>query len=100
MLEKSWSADVLAYEDSVVYISGGQSQGIKQDMTLDVFTKGKKVKSATTGGTITLPGKKIASINIISLFGETELEEGSAAVIISGSIDGHDLATIEVKEAK
>ncbi|MEJ2042252.1 MAG: CsgG/HfaB family protein [Reinekea sp.] len=99
MLEKSWTADVLAYEESIVYISGGRSQGITEGMVLDVYTKGKQVKSQTTGATITLPGKKVASLKIVSLFGETELEEGAAATVISGSIDGVALDALEVKEA-
>ena len=100
MLEKTWSADVLAVEDDVVYISGGQSQGVKAGMRLDVFKKGKQVKSSTTGTIITLPGQKIATLEVLSLFGATELEEGAAATVVSGSIAGQDLTQIEVKEAQ
>jgi curli biogenesis system outer membrane secretion channel CsgG len=99
MLEKKWSADALAYEDDVLYISGGASQGIKAGMTFSVFTKGKQVKSTKTGTTITLPGENIATIEILSTFGDTELEEGSAARVISGSLQGVSLESIEVKES-
>ncbi len=99
MLEKTWSADVLAYEDSLVYISGGQSQGVTEGMQLDVFARGKQVKSSITGAVITLPGKRIATIEVVSLFGDTELEEGAAATIVSGSLGQNALDTLEVKEA-
>lgn len=100
MLEKTWSADILAFEDGLVYISGGASQGLAADQVLDVFTKGRQVTSTTTGGTITLPGQKIASIQVVSTFGDAELEEGSVAIITSGTIEGIDLSSIEVREVR
>ncbi len=99
MLEKPWSADVLAFEDGLVYISGGTSQGVISGMLFDVMTKGKKVESKTTGTTITLPGEVIAQIRVMSSFGDTELEEGSVAKVVSGSILDYPLETIEVREA-
>ncbi|WP_188151994.1 CsgG/HfaB family protein [Teredinibacter waterburyi] len=100
MLEKTWAADVLAVQDGKVFISGGSHQGIKTGMTFDVFTKGKAVKSTTTGGIITLPGKKVAAINIEGLFGDNELEEGSFGSVVQGSIAGIDVSTLEVRETK
>ena len=99
MLEKSWTADVLAYEAPLVYISGGKSQGVTEGMELNVFTRGKQVKSQTTGATITLPGTKVASIRVVSLFGNTDLDEGAAAEVVAGSIKGLALDTLVVKEA-
>lgn len=99
MLERSWTADVLDYDDAIVYISGGKSQGVTEGMVLDVFTRGKQVKSKTTGATITLPGSKVASIQVTSLFGESELEEGAAATVISGSLRAYSLDALVVKEA-
>lgn len=100
MLEKPWSADVLAIEDGLVYISGGESQGVYEGLQLGIYTKGKKVKSETTGSTITLPGKKIATVEVVSMFGDTELEQGSAAQIISGNLNGQNTAELLAREEK
>ncbi|TCS43281.1 CsgG/HfaB family protein [Reinekea marinisedimentorum] len=100
MLQKPWSADVLAIEDGLVYISGGKSQGVHQGLKLGIYTKGQKVKSETTGAVITLPGKKIATVEVVALFGDTELEEGSTAQIISGSLTGQNTADLLAREEK
>jgi hypothetical protein len=68
-------------------------------MVLDVYSRGKQVKSKTTGATITLPGSKVASIRVVSLFGDSELEEGAAATVISGNISAFALDALQVKEA-
>ncbi|MBU2987120.1 CsgG/HfaB family protein [Saccharophagus degradans] len=100
MLEKTWSADVLAVEEGQVFISGGKHQGIKTGMNFDVFTKGKAIKSSTTGSVITLPGKKVAAIKIEGLFGDSELEEGAFGSVTEGSVSGLDVSTLEVREKK
>lgn len=99
-MDKTWKADVLEKEGELVYISGGQSQGVKPGMTFDVETKGRQVNSQTTGTTITLPGEKVAELKVISLFGEDVLDQGAVSRISSGSIEGHDLNTLVVKEQK
>ncbi|PTY37977.1 curli production assembly protein CsgG [Saccharospirillum sp. MSK14-1] len=99
MLEKPWSADVLAVEDGLIYISGGASQGIRAGMVFDVMTRGREVTSQTTGGIITLPGNKVGELRIDGTFGDSELEEGAYGGLISGSIAGQDLNQLEVREA-
>ena len=100
ILERTWAADILAVEDGQVFFSGGKQQGVKPGMTFDVFTRGKKIKSTTTGTYITLPGKKVAELSVESLFGNGELEEGAVGTITQGSISNQDLANIEVREQK
>lgn len=97
-LEKPWTADVLAQEGDLIYISGGQSQGVDKGMVFAVETQGKKVKSQTTGTVITLPGKKIAELTIVGLFGDDPLEQGAVGEISEGSLKGHDLSELRVKE--
>ena len=99
MLEKPWSADVLALEDGLIYISGGASQGIRPGMVFDVMTRGRQVTSQTTGGIITLPGNKVGELRIDGTFGDSELEEGAYGALVSGSIAGQDLNQLEVREA-
>lgn len=100
MLEKPWSADILAVEDDLIYISSGRSSGVQQGMQMAVFSAGKRVKSATTGGVITLPGQQIATIEILSTFGDPELEEGSVAQLVSGTLEGLTLEGLTAREVK
>jgi curli biogenesis system outer membrane secretion channel CsgG len=99
-LEKPWTADILALEDGRIYISGGESQGVAPGMVFDVQTKGRSIRSQATGSTITLPGKKIAQLELLGTFGDDPLDQGSFGRLINGSIDGHKLEDLQVKEAK
>jgi len=98
LLDNPWSADVLAVENGQVFISGGEAQGVKKGQTFAVMTKGKKVKSSTTGSTITLPGKQVAVLEIADTFGRTELDQGAFGVLTEGSIDGYEVSELEVVE--
>lgn len=97
-LEKPWTADLLAQEDGLVYISGGESQGVAKGMTFDIETRGKKVKSQTTGTTITLPGKKIAELTVLGLFGDDPLDQGAFGEVSQGTLEGYGLKDLQVKE--
>ena len=99
-MDKPWTADLLAQEDGIVFISGGESQGVKPSMVFDVETRGREVKPQTTGTTISLPGKKVAEINVVSLFGEDVLNQGAATMVTSGSLEGYKLNELQVKEQK
>lgn len=99
MLEKPWSADLLAVENGLIYISGGTSQGIRPGMMFNIMTRGRQVTSQTTGGVITLPGNKIGELRIDGTFGDSELEEGAYGTLVSGSIAGQELIQLEVREA-
>ena len=99
-MDKPWTADLLAQEDGMLFISGGESQGVKPNMVFDIEARGREVKSNTTGTTISLPGKKVAEIIVMSLFGEDVLNQGAATMITSGSIDGYKLNELQVKEQK
>lgn len=99
-LEKSWTADVLAQEDGLVYISGGETQGVREGMRFVVETRGEKVKSQATGSTITLPGKEVAELTVVGLFGDDPLDQGAIGQISLGSLEGYDLGDLRIKEKK
>lgn len=98
LLERPWSADVLASQNGALFISGGEAQGVKPGMEFAITTKGEQIKSKTTGAFITLPGQKVAEIKIQSLFGTSELDQGAVAQITTGSIEGYELSELEVRE--
>lgn len=96
---RPWSTFILSREEDALFISGGKLQGIKSGMKFEVVTKGKKIKSPQTGFYITLPGESIAEIEILSTFGDSEINEGSVAKIISGSIKNYKVEDLKVIEA-
>jgi len=99
-MDKPWTADVLGQEDGMLFISGGESQGVKPGMVFDVETRGRDVQSKTTGTTITLPGKQVAEVKVVSLFGDDVLNQGAVTTVVSGSIEGQELTDLVVKEKK
>ena len=86
---RPWQTSVLKIDGSKVFIGGGKSQGLTPGMKFAVMMPGEQVKSAQTGATITLPGQMLAQIRVDSVFGDSELNEGSVASIISGSVTGY-----------
>lgn len=97
-LEKPWTADVLALEDELIYISGGDYQGVREGMSFIVETRGKKVKSQATGTFISLPGRDVAELTVVGLFGDDPLDQGAIGTITSGSLESYELSDLRVKE--
>lgn len=89
MKARPWQTYILKAEAAHVFIGGGKSQGIKPGMQFSVQTQGEKVKSPQTGAEITLPGRQVAQIRVESIFGDSELNEGSVAAVVAGSIGSY-----------
>ncbi len=96
-----WKTYFLAYEPDAILIAGGNSQGIKEGMTFAIKTKGKKVKNPQTGIIITLPGKKIGEVKVISTGGDTPETEYSF-VEVSGTteINANNMGNYIIEESK
>ncbi len=84
---RPWQTDVLDIQGQQVFISGGKMQGLKEGDLLNVLQKTKTINSKQSGFAIDLPPKKVASIKIVSLFGETETNEGAIGEIVEGNVD-------------
>lgn len=97
MSARPWQTYILKADAGLIYIGGGKSQGIKPGMLFSVQTQGERVKSPQTGTEITLPGRQVAKIRIDSNFGDNELNEGSAASVISGSFSGYKSEQLVVR---
>ena len=87
MLDKPWRGFILDYQDGNIIISGGKSQNIKVGDKFDVYLEGKKVKNPQTNMTVTLPGKKVASLEVTATLGDTPENEVSLTKIVNGNID-------------
>ena len=97
LANRPWSTAILKIDQERLFISGGKGQGLRPGMQLSVETRGERIKSPQTGFEILLPGRQVATIRVQALFGENETNEGSVAVVTSGSLRGHraeDLAVI------
>ncbi len=89
MLDKPWRGYILGYEDGNLITSGGKSQNIKVGDTFELYKEGKKVKNPQTNMMITLPGKKVADIEVVATLGDTPESEVSLAQVIDGNIDSY-----------
>lgn len=98
MSARPWQTYILRAEAGRLFLSGGKSQGINPGMVFDVHTRGETIKSPQTGADITLPGVQVASIRVDSTFGDTELNEGSVASIVAGSLSSHAIGDLVVRQ--
>ena len=89
MLDKPWRSFILSSEEGNLIISGGKTQNIDEGAIFNVVKTGKKVKNPQTGMYITLPGKTIAKIKVLSSFGDTAESEVSFSEIIDGNLDSY-----------
>jgi curli biogenesis system outer membrane secretion channel CsgG len=98
--ERPWRTDILEVKGAQVFISGGRSQGLKPGDELAVLEFGETVKSAQSGFDVTLPPKPVASLRVVSTFGDTETNEGSVCEVTSGAIDRAAIPRLFVAERK
>lgn len=98
--ERPWRTDILKVEGARLYISGGARQGLKVGDLLSVMRPGDKVKSGQSGFNISLPSSEIATIKVVSQFGESDTDEGSVAELVSGSLAGQPMTSLFITERK
>lgn len=104
MLDKPWRSYILSEDEGSLIISGGQSQNIQQGSKFTIYKSGKKVKNPQTGMYITLPGKPIGNIEVITTLGDTPQSEVSIASILSGDLSKYitsgDFSSLYIQESK
>jgi curli biogenesis system outer membrane secretion channel CsgG len=93
---REWRTDILAIEGGQIFISGGASQGLKIGDRLSVMRRGRTVESRQSGMPIELPASKIGEIEVASHFGSGDLQEGSVATLVSGSVGADDINSVYV----
>lgn len=99
LLERPWRSYVLTLEEDGCVIGGGKLQGLRVGDTLQVLRRGAQVKNPQTGATLELPGKVVATIEVESMFGSSIDDEGARCKLVSGSLEGMELAELIVQEA-
>jgi len=86
MTNKPWQSFLLSQQNGQFIMSGGKSQGIQPGLRLFVYLVGERIKNPQTGAMITLPGRRVAEVQVISSFGEDEFNELSFVSVVSGEI--------------
>lgn len=84
--QRAWFTDILQVSGDTVFVSGGQSQGLRVGDRFQVETPGEVIVSGQSGLPITLPGSRIAEIELTGFFGSTPETEGSTARLVGGSL--------------
>jgi curli biogenesis system outer membrane secretion channel CsgG len=97
-MNRPWKSYILSYDESGIFISGGQSQGLKLNDNFAVFEKGKSIKNPQTGVNIELPGKMVGKIKIDFLGGENPQSEYAMVSFIEGDINKLNLNNYIIKE--
>ncbi len=96
LTDRPWRTDVLEIQGQQVFVSGGKRQGLRAGDELLVMAAGPTVKSAQSGFEIALPAKQVATLRVVSTFGEDETGEGSVCEITGGAVDKAALAKLFV----
>ena len=99
LADRPWQTDILEVKGSQVFISGGQRQGLRPGDDLAVLEPGKVSRSKQSGFEVTLPARQIATVKVVSLFGESETSEGSVCEVTSGAVDPAAASGLIVREA-
>jgi curli biogenesis system outer membrane secretion channel CsgG len=86
MTNKPWQSFLLSKQDGQFIMSGGKRQGITPGLRLFVYLIGERIKNPQTGAMVTLPGRRVAEVQVISSFGEDEFNELSFVTVVSGEI--------------
>ena len=86
MTAKPWKSYFLSKEDGSLIISGGAAQGLSEGMELIVYQNGRQVKNPQTGGLISLPGKKVGKVQVLSTYGTDEFDQISFVDIVEGTV--------------
>lgn len=86
--ERRWYSDVLQVRGGQVFISGGPTQGLKVGDRLKLENRGEIFTSAQTGLPIRLPGQSVATLEIVSFFGDGGEAEGAVTRIVDGQAVG------------
>lgn len=98
--ERPWRTDILKADGRQVIMSGGTRQGVRVGDTFAVMRAGEKIKSAQTGFDITLPGTQIATVKVVTLFGDAETNEGAITELVNGAIPANAASTHYITEQK
>lgn len=89
--DKPWRTYIIHSDADATIIAGGRSQGLNVGDIFDIYARGKRVKNPQTGVTIELPGKRVGSVRVESLGGDTPETEYALVSLRDGSFEASKL---------
>jgi hypothetical protein len=98
--ERRWFTDVLQVRGADLLISGGPEQGLKVGDRFRVETRGEVVTSGQTGLPIQLPGQQVATIELVSFFGDDPSSQGAITRVVEGRVPAGDPKALIVVEIR
>jgi curli biogenesis system outer membrane secretion channel CsgG len=98
LADRPWRTDILEVRGQKLFIAGGERQGLRPGDTLAVLQESGKARSKQSGFEIALPPTHVANVRVVSLFGDSETNEGSVCEVTAGTVDPGALATLYVAE--
>jgi len=96
-MDRPWKSYFLSYDSEGIIIAGGAKQGLKKGSVLSVYEAGKKVKNPQTGMLVTLPGKQVGKVKVLSVGGTTVADEYAYVELVEGAVDAARLAKYEIQ---
>ena len=104
LLDKPWRGYILGHDNGNVIISGGKSQNVRSGDRFLVMHEGKKVKNPQTNMYITLPGRQIGMIQVLTTVGDTPQNEVSVCKVVEGDLSRYfaknDFSELYIAEDK
>jgi len=87
LADRPWKTYVLDVQGLQIFIAGGKFQGLRPGDALLVMEAGKTIKSQQSGFDVALPPTQVGTLEVVSLFGDSETNEGSVCKVTSGALD-------------
>ena len=97
LLDMPWVAYILDQSGGQVFVSGGESQGIKAGDQFAVIKRGRLVKNPQTDMIIELPGEEVARL-VVESFAGSGSNEVSICRVISGDLSAIESSKLIVRE--
>jgi curli biogenesis system outer membrane secretion channel CsgG len=98
LYDRPWRSDILEVRGTQLLIAGGERQGLRAGDTLAVLQSTGTAKSKQSGFEIALPPVEVATVRVLSLFGDSETNEGAVCELASGNVDPRAVTALYVAE--
>lgn len=98
LLDQPWRSAVLSLEGEELMIAGSRAEGLAEGDRLAVLLRGRTVFNPRTGSPVELPGKKVATIEVVSLVGDRPETSVARCRLAAGSLPVPDPAAYVVEE--
>ena len=98
LLDDPWRTAILKVEGESVFIAGGELQGLRAGDRLAVLVRGERIENPQFNTVIEMPGTRIATIEVVSTFGQSITTEGSICKLQEGDLAEHEIANLIVED--